>query len=292
MLIALALCLAQAEEAAPLRRAVDRSLPFLEKGGVAWMAQRKCSSCHHATFLVWTHREALARGFAVDAAKLEAWTRWTLDYSRDAKKKDGTLDGGGLDTLAQVILSRPATADPAPYRELAERIRARRKAEGFWEADGQLPKQRRPLDETHDASTMWVLRALGSLGLEDAGAAERLRGRKPGETAESAALHLLTTPSAAALQELLSRRNADGGWGWKRGEPSDALATGQVLYVLSHGTSGAEAARGARDFLLRTQREDGSWRVPTTKTGSKDDTVSTYWGTAWAVLGLLRVLTN
>lgn len=292
MLIALALCLAQAGDAAPLRRAVESSLPFLEKGGVAWMTQRKCSSCHHVPFLVWTHREALARGFAVDAPKLDAWTRWTLEYSRSAKKKDGTLDGGGLDTMAQVILSRPSTADPAPYRELAERIRTRRKPEAFWEADGQLPKQRRPLDETHDASTMWVLRALDTLGLADEEALARLRGRKPGETAESAALHLLTAPSEARLQDLLARRNDDGGWGWKRGEPSDALATGQVLYVLSYAASGAEAARGARDFLLRTQREDGSWRVPSTKTGSKDDTISTYWGTAWAVLGLLRVPTN
>ena len=30
--------------------AVSRSLPFLEKEGVAWMKDRRCMSCHHVRY--------------------------------------------------------------------------------------------------------------------------------------------------------------------------------------------------------------------------------------------------
>jgi hypothetical protein len=287
------LALGQAAEvgvADPLRRAVERSLPYLEKAGLAWRNERKCASCHHVTFLVWSHREALDRGFAVDPAKLDEWTRWTLEFSLNSKNKEGKREGGGLDTMAQVILSRPPKADPAPYRELADLIRAARAPDGTWTAGGQLPSQRRPVQETHDASSRWVLRALRSLGLPDEEAETKLRSRKPGETTESLALHALADRSGTSLRELVGRQNADGGWGWTRGEPSDALATGQVLYALSDLATDDAPIRRARAFLIGTQREDGSWRVPSTKAKPKDDAISTYWGSAWATIGLLRTM--
>src|ERR1044072_6406971 len=61
-----------------VRRAVERSLPFLEGGGVAWMADRRCNSCHTVTFQVWAHADAVARGLPVDRQKLGEWTRWSL----------------------------------------------------------------------------------------------------------------------------------------------------------------------------------------------------------------------
>lgn len=49
-----------------VRDAVSRSLPFLEKEGVAWMKDLRCMSCHHVPLLVWSHRSAQAQGFTVD----------------------------------------------------------------------------------------------------------------------------------------------------------------------------------------------------------------------------------
>jgi hypothetical protein len=283
MITALCLILSQAE-GVELSRAVERSLPFLEKGGVDWMRERKCASCHHVTFMIWSHREALARGFAVDAKKLDEWTRWTLDFSLASKTKGG----GGVDTMAQILLTRPLEADLAPYREIAELIRALRKPEGYWEAGGQLSVQRRPKEETHEVSTMWALRALDSLGSGDEKAAAWLKDKKPGQSAESAALHLLAAPGESTMKELLARRNEDGGWGYMRGAPSDALATGQALYALSVAKGDVEPIRRARSFLVKTQREDGSWNVPTTKNSTKEPSIAIYWGTSWAVIGLLQ----
>lgn len=61
---------------ATVREAVARSLPFLEKDGVAWMNDRGCMSCHHVPFLLWSHRAAQAHGLAVDAKKLAEWDEW------------------------------------------------------------------------------------------------------------------------------------------------------------------------------------------------------------------------
>ena len=62
---------------AAVREAVSRSLPFLEKGGVEWMNDRGCMSCHHVPFLLWSHRAAQTRGLTIDANKLAEWDEWT-----------------------------------------------------------------------------------------------------------------------------------------------------------------------------------------------------------------------
>jgi hypothetical protein len=67
---------AQVSDAA-IREAVSRSLPFLEKEGVAWMKDRRCITCHHVPFLLWSHRAAQAHGLAVDVTKLAECDEWT-----------------------------------------------------------------------------------------------------------------------------------------------------------------------------------------------------------------------
>jgi len=284
------------------RQTIEKSLPFIEAKGVEWIRDRKCSSCHHVTFMVWSHRDARERGFAVDGKKVDEWTRWAVDFSLTTKSKEGQR-GGGLDTVAQVILARrPYKADApidAADREFADILLGLQKPEGFWEAGGQLPSQRRPKEETNEATTRWVLLALQSLGPEDDArkaarekATKWLDGRKPGQSNESIALAALMSKSEPLLRELLARQNEDGGWSWMNGEASDALATGQTLYVLSRMAPAVDPApvRRAWGFLARTQRGDGSWKVRSTKEKSKDDSMSSYWGTAWAAIGLLRTL--
>jgi hypothetical protein len=69
---------------------------------------------------------------------------------------------------------------------------------------------------------------------------------------------------AAAV--LLQEQRPDGGWAQLSTLPSDAYATGQVLFAL-HQAGGLAvdhpAYRRGVDFLLKTQRADGSWFVAT-----------------------------
>jgi hypothetical protein len=108
---------------------------------------------------------------------------------------------------------------------------------------------------------------------------------------------------AKRQQDLVARQGADGGWSVdpKLHQPSDAFATGMALYAIAHASPNVDSdphVTKARDFLRTTQQPDGSWRVPTTAfhplTGrprdARTDDVYTYWGTAWATLGLLQTM--
>ena len=371
---------AQPPEATPanVRAAVQRSLPDLERGGTAWMAERKCNSCHVVTFMVWAHNEAAAAGLDVDRAKLAEWNRWALadamserrwfklrPWSIDALKaagmaaeqlrqlqplvgktyltrgeyvvavekalgaeavarhgellvREATLpnDGGGPDTLSQLLLGRvvagPGGAGGRVPEELAdsyERVRALllewQAPDGSWAAAGQLPSMKwgSPA-EMNRVTTMWALLAAGGGDAAPSRrrAAEFLRGSTPGATVSSLALCLMVArelgDGAAAedlCKSLLARQNADGGWSWmaQRNE-SDAFATGQALYALGRvGRDGTDPSVGrAWGFLLRTQGEDGAWQVPqeALNTRPRKLNVYPYWGTAWADIGLLRTL--
>jgi len=100
----------------------------------------------------------------------------------------------------------------------------------------------------------------------------------------------------AGVRELLERRNADGGWGQLDQLPSDAYATGQSLYVLRQaGMDGQQPEiHSAIQFLVTTQREDGSWlmtsRAHPGAEPYKNPVPITYFGSAWGTLGLLSVL--
>ena len=94
--------------------------------------------------------------------------------------------------------------------------------------------------------------------------------------------------------KLLDQQRDDGGWGWLLADESDAFGTGIALYALCHtGVPSEDAAIvRARQFLIRTQREDGAWPVHGTKTAKRNriEETATFWGTCWAVIGLLETL--
>src|SRR6202020_152330 len=66
----------------------------------------------------------------------------------------------------------------------------------------------------------------------------------------------------ATIGEVLALQRADGGWSQTVPElKSDAFATGQTLYALSLAGYTAERPEIKRgiDFLVATQKPDGSW---------------------------------
>ena len=108
----------------------------------------------------------------------------------------------------------------------------------------------------------------------------------------------------AVRGEILKLQHADGGWAYVIGEAtSDALGTGQALYLLGQVQAATDAAavKRAQLWLQGTQREDGGWTGQSTlfskidRTGPqkakslKDVTgIYTFWSSAWATIGLLQ----
>lgn len=65
-------------------------------------------------------------------------------------------------------------------------------------------------------------------------------------------------------KKLLASQHEDGGWSQLDSLPTDAYATGQSLYALQQSgqlATTAPAYQKGIAFLLRTQFEDGSWKV-------------------------------
>src|SRR2546421_668510 len=99
------------QPAAPeVRRAVERAFPFLEKEGVGWIKQRKCTSCHVVSFMLWSHNEARARGIAVDDKKLQEWNEWSLNFTLSLrawfKLGDPSWKGLQADGVADDVLAK------------------------------------------------------------------------------------------------------------------------------------------------------------------------------------------
>src|SRR5262245_21634483 len=107
-----------------VRDAVSRSLPFLEKEGVAWMKDRRCMSCHHVPLLVWSHRSAQAQGFTVDANKLAEWDEWTrkdsLSNRRQFWLRNYDLGKAEAATLPQTVKDKLKPLIARPFQTKAE----------------------------------------------------------------------------------------------------------------------------------------------------------------------------
>ena len=153
---------------------------------------------------------------------------------------------------------------------------------------------------------MWLALALAREGSADARPAvdAAIQAVANGPAAVSTEWHVLRILLAVQEQQgdvrdqgiasLRAAQHADGGWGWLLADESDALGTGMALYALrSAGVSRDDTAVvRSRDTLLRLQRDNGTWPVCGTKEKKKDrvEETAAYWGTTWAVLGLLATL--
>ena len=146
-----------------VRGAITRSLDFLAREGDQWMNEKDCSACHHLPVLIWSHREAARRGFAVDGKKFAEFVEWADERARKAKSAD--------ETLALLRLARPEQAVP----EVTKLIVDGQQEDGLWKVGGQFKgMQRREAPEATENSTRLFLLALASQAA-DAPAAEAAR---------------------------------------------------------------------------------------------------------------------
>ncbi len=119
-------------QASDVRKAIERSLPFIEKEGVAWKEKRKCSSCHHVPFMIWSHNDARAKGIAVDAGKLDSWEDWALGQSLSArafyKLSDKFVEFLGEDSVPDATLAKLKPVVNKPFASEEELVTAMSKA--------------------------------------------------------------------------------------------------------------------------------------------------------------------
>jgi acyl-CoA thioesterase-1 len=304
-----------------VRHAVERGLAFLEQDAARWRKERKCATCHHGTMTLWAFAEAKSQSYPIAAETLTQTAKWTkerlerIDQPRDPRPgwKMVNTPAIYLALLAQFVPGQEVVS-AAELKQITGHLLRHQENDGSW-AWSSAPAKNRPPPyfESDEVATLLAYLALGPQVPADpraqspvrdsrSKAAAWLKKTAPSDSTQAAALRLLVKVRSGVsgpdlqveIEQLLRRQQKDGGWGQLRDRPSDAYATGQVLYVLSRAglkSDRAEVARG-RAFLLASQKADGSW--PMTPRAHPGATPSTnpvpiiHFGSAWATLGLMR----
>jgi ankyrin repeat protein len=262
------------------REAIEKALALSQPASKNFLGAGGCLSCHAQHF----------NGLAVAAAKT-AGVR--ADYQLETTEAHATASlRGGIEQALYQIQDPPAGVDAqqlslmqmagsklAPSLatdSLVHHIAGMQRKEGNWPNYGL---QRPPLEDGPFSHTAMGIRALHLYMIPGrkaefeeriAHAAAWLVHAKP-ITTEDRAMQILgimwsgRKPSADLVKELSAQQHADGGWSQTPYLAGDAYATGEVLWALHEaGVPASNAAwrRGA-EYLLKTQREDGSWHVTT-----------------------------
>ena len=270
-----------------VRRAVEDSIPLLQRADASFAAKSGCISCHNNSLTAMTVGQARQRGFRIDEQTAAAQVRanvQALEKLRDRMHQGfvfPTADNFSDGILSYILLGLNAEHYTPDINTDAAvmKILSRQNLDGQWayqNADSRLPlcleyvgqtalsmralqlyapKAGRPAYERSiQLAASWLARAK-SFNNDDR--SWRLAGLAWAGTDKNATLK--------ASQELLAFQRADGGWSDLPATQSSAYATGKALVALQIGgvpVSHAAYQRGVR-FLLKTQQEDGSWYVKT-----------------------------
>jgi hypothetical protein len=313
-----------------VHQTVDRAVKYLRTESAAWLSTRKCAACHHVPMPLWALGEAERQGYAIDR-KFVADTTESLLGSRDklmasktfpnpADPPDPRPQGRGLNMglpfLAVAARSLPSLTEgqKQSLKLIAEEIVKKQQPDGSWEFFATL--RRPPINESQTTDATWIILALVGETGPDAPQSQRaalskaiawLDAAKPSDLHQDKVLKVLLgirsgRPHKAlrtTIDELLSLQRADGGWSQTVPESkSDAFATGQTLYVLALAGFTAERPEIRRgiDFLVATQKSDGSWPMISRSTpdgspgSAKLLTPITCTASSWAALGLARLV--
>jgi hypothetical protein len=313
-----------------VHQVVGRATKYLQTESAAWLNTRKCAACHHVPMPLWALSEADRQGYTIDKKYLAA----TFESLLGTKEKllsskifpdptappDPRPQGRGLNmglpflALASQTLPSLTEGQKQSLKLIAEEIVKKQQADGSWEWFATL--RRPPINESKTTDAAWIIMALEGLTGPGAPKAQRealtkatawLDAAKHADLHQDKALKVLRGVRSgkprkalqATIDELLALQRADGGWSQTVPEPrSDALATGQTLYVLSLAGFTADRREMQRgiDFLVSTQKADGSWPMisrstPNGEPGSaKLLTPITCTASSWATLGLVRLV--
>jgi ankyrin repeat protein len=295
--------------------AAEKGISILQQVSSGFMKEGGCVACHAQNITASASAVAHNHGIRVDeAAAAEHLKTAKLQWvAAEQPLLQRLAVPGGSDTVLYSLLQMAAQAAP-PDRAIDAMIyfvATDQTSGGNWHAAAIA---RPPMQDGDFSRTAFAIRMLKEYGPPGRKAEFDQRIERAAawlknadaRTTEDRTMQLLGLKWANAdlgalrpmVKQLASQQRSDGGWAQTPELASDAYATGEALYTLRQlGTAVSEPSykRGV-EFLLRTQRADGSWYVksrapkfqPYFQSGfphDHDQWISAA-GTAWAVMGL------
>lgn len=263
-----------------VRAAVEKALPLIVKSTAEYPKHRDCFSCHHQAVPVLALATARDRGFTVDAEAISGPVEHTEADLRSAIEsyKKGEGQGGGVTRAGYAMLTLEigkTARDEVTDAVIAFLLKRDEKGD-HWRTSSNRP----PTEKSDFTTTYLAIRSLAAFGAKDdkdriadrvTRARKWLESTRPKDT-EDRVFRLFALKAAAAEPETLriaaddlkTTQREDGGWSQLDGGTSDAYATGSALVAL-HQAGGLAtddpAYRNGLQFLIASQRDDGSWFV-------------------------------
>lgn len=245
------------------------------------MEERKqCFTCHNQGLPILALTAARSRGFAIDADHLQTQLKFTADFLGKNREKYliGKGQGGQIDTAGYALwtLDNGGWKPDETTTAVAEYFLLYQTDMPHWRSVSKRP----PSEQSPFTSTYLAVRGLKRFGTPEQRERidrrlEQVRGwlinTLPEETEDRVfrlrALHAVDAPAdeiRLAADALKLTQRPDGGWSQLPDLESDAYATGSALVALAQTDRlaiGSPAYRQGLQFLISTQRDDGSWYV-------------------------------
>ncbi|MGH9719153.1 MAG: ankyrin repeat domain-containing protein [Bryobacteraceae bacterium] len=268
--------------AGPVRAAIERSIPGLQRADVAFLQRAGCVSCHNNSLTAMTVAAARAKGMRVDEQIAKDQLHRIAAFLRENGERALENDGipGGVDTVSYILLGMAVENYPSdPITDVwARYVKNNQSPDGRWRCLSLRP----PLESSDFEVTAASIRSVRTYGpksqrAEYDKAVERavhwLEMAQP-QTTEDHAFKIFgliwgggsRQAIRTTAQKLLALQRSGGAWGQVPTLATDAYATGQALVALRESrviaVSSPAYQRGIQ-YLLNSQLEDGSWYVRT-----------------------------
>jgi ankyrin repeat protein len=271
--------LAQDPDDARVRDAATRAVAAIQKAQATWYTSNKqvCASCHHQYHPALAFRAAREHGIPVneEIARADAIKAFTFADIDRAIQYSYVIEPA-MDDASRMVAAQAAGVPPNLAAAIYARLLiSRQNRDGDWDGFHQRPPS---------SYSRFTMAALGLRAVQlyhhtsqkPAAEAAIARARtflesRQARATEERTYQLLGLKWAGAdratlqklARELKAAQRPDGGWGAFPGRDSDAYATAQALVALREaGVADVDPAwRRGLDYLMTTQRADGSWRV-------------------------------
>src|SRR6187397_816545 len=264
-----------------IKKAINKSLPLLQTTSHAFLENAGgCQSCHHQDLTALSLSLAKEKGFAINDSSFNEISDSIMHVIRSWKAALVENDDPVAIVMSSGYQLWALWANKYKSNKLIEmlvkNLMQRQTGEGSWVS----PNPRPPLEFYSFSATALMVSAIqyyspAALKPEAAQRIEKARTwmtRTIPETNEEKVFQILGLKwingdknfIQQQAKKLLATQREDGGWSQLTNLETDSYATGQALYALYESgllkIDDAAFQKGI-SFLLKTQYEDGSWKV-------------------------------
>jgi len=303
------LAIVAGEQSNPGGSAETRAIEFLKREVPAWKKENGCFSCHNNGDAARALLTASRKGYEIPEAVLSDTIDWLSrpDQWDDNKGDPGFSDKRLADlqfaTALRTAIETGHIPDRKPLEAAAGKLVAGQSDDGSWKID-EGSTLGSPATYGTPLATHMALKILRAADLPDtrtaARKAEDWLDRATTNNIFTAAVLLIASTETSAggnsakretwLKMIRNAQTDDGGWGPYPDSPPEVFDTSMALLSLAkvRGEPGvSHMIRLGRRFLIREQRDNGSWPA-TTRPSGVDSYAQMMSTTGWATLALLE----